>query len=92
VCPNFEWDGAKANSNLAKHGVSFDEAETVADDPWVIVRLDETHSTSEGRWRALGWSSAGRLLVVIFTERPDRLRLISARRATRREQREYEER
>jgi hypothetical protein len=87
----FEWDSRKAATNIRKHDVSFDEASTVFDDPLAAIFDDETHSTSEVRELVIGHSVAGRLLVVGFTERPgERLRLISARAATRKERQDYE--
>jgi uncharacterized DUF497 family protein len=87
----FEWDSRKAATNIRKHGVSFDEASTVFDDPLAAIFDDETHSTSEVRELVIGHSVIGRLLVVGFTERPgERLRLISARAATRKERQDYE--
>ena len=87
----FEWDPKKAAANQRKHGVSFDEAATAFADPYGIVVDDPRHSTEEVRVALLGHSESGRLLAVMFTERGDRIRLISARRATRREHRHYEE-
>ncbi|MGH7625621.1 MAG: BrnT family toxin [Gemmatimonadaceae bacterium] len=88
----FEWDGRKAAVNLANHGVSFDEALTVFADPLGRLEDDDRHSVSERRLVLLGRSSLDRLLAVMFTERgPDRIRLISARHATRSERRQYEE-
>ncbi len=88
----FEWDGRKATLNLTKHGVSFDEASTVFDDPLAAIFDDETHSTVEVRELIIGYSVAGRLLLVSFTELPgETLRLISARTATRKERQDYEE-
>lgn len=92
MCPTFDWDDTKAASNLAKHGVSFEEARTAFDDPWSMVRFDHAHSTEEERWRVLGRSGAQRLLVVIFTIRAGTIRVISSRRATPRERDEYEQR
>ena len=87
----FEWDSRKATTNIRKHGVSFDEASTVFDDPLAAIFDDETHSTAEVRALIIGHSVAGRLLLVGFTERPGaRLRLISARVATKRERQDYE--
>ncbi len=83
----FEWDPKKAASNQRKHGVSFDEAATAFADPYGIVVDDPRHSTEEVRLALLGHSEPGGLLAVMFTERGDRIRLISARRATRREHR-----
>ena len=87
----FEWDPRKAVANLQKHEVSFDEAATAFADPFGIVADDPRHSTDEARVALLGHSESGRLLAVMFTERGDRIRLISARKATRREHRHYEE-
>ena len=87
----FEWDLAKAASNLKDHNVSFDEASTVFGDPLAMLMADPDHSMDEERYLLLGLSLQGRLLVVSFAERPPRTRLISAREATRRERRQYEE-
>lgn len=87
----FEWDPAKAKRNLAKHGVSFDEASTVFADPLALLMPDPDHSVDEERYVLLGMSNRRRLLVVAFAERSPRTRLISARMATRRERRQYEE-
>jgi uncharacterized protein len=88
----FEWDAAKAESNLAKHSVSFDEALTVFSDPLGRLLDDPDHSRDEARFVLLGESIARRFLAVAFTDRgPDRIRLISARKATRLERRQYEE-
>ena len=88
----FEWDGRKAESNLRAHGVSFDEASTVFADPLSITIYDPDHSSVEMRFVDLGFSYLGRLLVVSYTERNDGIRIVSARLATRHEQRQYEER
>lgn len=87
----FEWDPAKAGANLAKHGVSFEEAVTVFGDPLSLSMPDPSHSEEEERFLVLGASTAHRLLVVAYAERPPRTRIISARKATRRERNEYEE-
>jgi len=93
VFTRFEWDPRKARSNLAKHGVSFELAMTAFDDPFGLVAIDETHSTpeEEREWR-IGESDEG-VLVVVFTQRDQgrTCRLISARRANRRERRGYED-
>jgi uncharacterized protein len=86
----FEWDDDKAESNFRKHRVSFLEAATVFDDPFVIVEPDAPHSDQESRWNATGFSSGSRVLLVVHTERQERIRLISARKATREERRRYE--
>lgn len=87
----FEWDRGKAAANLEKHKVPFDEAATVFGDPRALNMPDPKHSLSEQRFALLGRSLRGRLLVVCYTERPPRTRLISARPASRRERRQYEE-
>jgi uncharacterized protein len=87
----FEWDPAKAADNLRKHAVSFEEACTAFADPLSILIHDPDHSDVEERYLVLGLSTLGRLLVVAFTERGEKTRLISARIATRYERRQYEE-
>ena len=87
----FYWDTAKAIANLGKHGVSFPEAATVLEDPLSTTFPDEAHSTEELRFVTIGASSRGRILVVAHTERDDTIRIISARRATRRERAFYEQ-
>ena len=88
---NFEWDLEKAESNARKHGVKFDEAATAFGDPLALLMPDPDHSAGEERYLVLGMSVQRRLVVVAFSERPPRTRLISARRATQRERRRYEE-
>jgi hypothetical protein len=87
----FEWDADKAALNARKHGVTFDEASTVLGDPLSLLMRDPDHSLVEERYIVLGMSNRGRLLVVAFAERAPHTRLISARRATRRERKRYEE-
>ena len=88
----FEWDANKAATNLRKHAVSFDEASTVFDDPLACIFDDEDHSAEEAREIIIGHSIRGRLLVVSFVERVHEVvRIISARSATRRERKDYEE-
>jgi len=87
----FDWDPEKAESNLRKHGVSFEEASTVFGDPLALLMTDPDHSAKEERYVLLGISLRQRLLVVAFAERPPMTRIISARRATRTERRKYEE-
>ncbi len=89
---DFVWDDVKAAANLLKHGVSFEEAETVADGALSTWVADLTHSDGESRVRIVGWSEAGRLLVVIVSRAGARPRIISARRATKRERHAYEAR
>jgi uncharacterized DUF497 family protein len=87
----FEWDEAKARSNLAKHGVSFEEAASVFGDPLALTFPDPDHSLGEKRWLTFGVSQSGRLLVVAHTERGRAIRIISARKATRHERGIYEQ-
>lgn len=87
----FEWDPTKAASNASKHGVSFEEAASVFQDPLAITFPDPDHSVDEPRHLTFGMSYAGRLLAVISTERPGGLRLISARKSTRHERGIYEQ-
>lgn len=87
----FEWDPKKAEANVRKHGVTFDEACTAFADPLALLVSDPDHSFGEERYLVLGMSDQHQLLVVSFAERPPRTRLISARRATRHERRLYEE-
>lgn len=87
----FEWDREKAAENERKHGVSFDEASTAFGDPLSLTISDPDHSDDEERFLLLGESYSGRLVVVVHTERLERIRIISARLATGRERRPYEE-
>ncbi|HEX9186704.1 MAG TPA: BrnT family toxin [Vicinamibacteria bacterium] len=89
--PTFEWDPGKAAANSRKHGVSFEEAVTAFRDPLARIHADPDHSRVERREILIGHSDGQRLLVVAFATRRGRLRLISAREATRRERRDYEE-
>lgn len=88
---SFEWDEDKAATNVEKHGVSFEEAQTVFDDPLFVDFYDLEHSHEEHRYIILGASNQGRLLMVSYTERGDNVRLISSREATPAERRAYEE-
>jgi uncharacterized protein len=88
---NFEWDPAKAGQNRRKHRVSFHEAATVFGDPLSLTYYDPDHSTEERRYITIGMSNAQRVLLVAHTDRSDKIRIISAREATRRERRRYEE-
>lgn len=87
----FEWDENKAARNLSKHGISFEEARTVFDDPLYVDFYDPDHSEDEARYLIVGASNQRRLLIVSYTERGDSIRLISAREVTRSEQKAYEE-
>ena len=89
--PEFEWNGQKAAENLKNHGVAFDEAVTVFADPLANIFDDPDHSGDERRELIIGHSAEQRLLVVSFTERERRTRIISARQATARERQDYEE-
>ena len=86
----FEWEAAKAASNLEKHGVSFAEAITVFGDPLEVTIPDPDHSLEEFRFVSMGRSTAGRVLVVAYTEREGRFRVIGARPVTPTERRRYE--
>lgn len=87
----FEWDENKAAINQKKHGVSFEEAKTVFDNPLALIFDDEEHSVDEHREIIIGHSRHNRLLLVSYTERPNAIRIISARIATRREREDYEQ-
>ena len=87
---SFEWDEGKASGNLAKHGVSFLEASTVFADPLSRTIPDPLHSQDEGRFIIVGESAAGRTLVVVHIHRGEAVRIISARKATPRERKDYE--
>jgi len=96
IAYEFDWDAAKAAANLAKHGVHFRQAATVFHDPMTLTVFDTDHSQTEERWFTLGMSNEGKLLAVSHTyaqETPTRarVRIISAREATRRERNDYEE-
>lgn len=86
----FEWDEKKANHNIEKHGVPFEDAATVLGDPLSLTIDDPMHSREEQRSVTVGESVKGELLVVVHTDREDLIRIISARKATRRERRDYE--
>ncbi len=86
-----EWDLRKAKTNSRKHGVSFEEAATVFADPLSLTIPDPLHSIREERCVIMGESARERLLVVVHAEQGDRIRIISARRATRRERDDHEE-
>ena len=88
--PEFEWDDEKATGNRKKHDVSFEEGATIFNDPLLATIFDPDHSEGEERYISLGVSAQGRLLVVIHTERNERIRLISCRKATNTERKAYE--
>jgi uncharacterized DUF497 family protein len=86
-----EWDLKKANSNLRKHKVSFEEAATALSDPMAATGADPDHSTTEDRYITFGVSIKSRLLVVAHTEEGEAIRIISARTANKGERELYEE-
>jgi uncharacterized DUF497 family protein len=88
---DFEWDDAKAEVNERKHGVSFTEAMTVFADSLSLTGFDPDHSVDEDRYITMGLSVAGRLLLVSHADRGEKVRIISARKASRRERRDYED-
>jgi hypothetical protein len=87
----FEWDPAKARRNIETHGISFDEASTAFKDTLSVTIHDPLHSYEEDRFVLLGNSHRNRLLVIVHTERGNKIRIISARRATKKERKQYEE-
>ncbi|MEP6787778.1 MAG: BrnT family toxin [Acidobacteriota bacterium] len=87
----FEWDPAKARRNLIKHKVSFEEAQSIFFDPDSLTVPDPLHSTDEERFIITGYSILQRQLVVVHTDRNDRIRIISARPANRGERNKYEQ-
>jgi len=88
---DYEWDTTKADTNFKKHGVSFEEAQTVFNNPLAMIFDDELHSSlAEYREIIIGHSHQNRLLLVSFTERPQAIRIISARLTTQREREDYE--
>ena len=90
MLPDFEWDAEKAKANLRKHRVSFDEAITVFNDPFVVTITDPDHSLDEDRYLSIGLSNRGSYLVVSYTDRGNNTRIISCRKATLLERRYYE--
>ena len=86
----FEWDTDKAATNVEKHGVSFAEAMTVFGDQLEVMIADPDHSEDEFRFLSIGLSATRRLLVVAYTQREERIRIINAREATPRERKHYE--
>jgi uncharacterized protein len=88
---SFEWDDEKATSNLKKHGVGFDEAKSVFEDDFAVTFFDERYSKDEQREITIGRSKTARLLLVVHTERGENIRIISVRKATKHEQKIYEQ-
>ncbi len=86
---HFEWDEVKADANRRRHRIDFAEAATIFTDPSAITMADPDHSVAEDRYVDIGISDRGRCLVVVYTERAGRIRIISCRPATRREKRQY---
>src|SRR6185437_986523 len=86
----FEWYPSKAERNIRKHGVSFEEASTIFGDRRLLTVPDVEHSDDEERYLAIGKSEQGRLITLIFTDRSERIRMISARLSEPWERREYE--
>ena len=86
----FEWDDNKAESNAMKHGITFEEAVTIFADPYLLFTEDSLHSAGEEREWAIGAAENGTIVVLVFTMRGDRVRVISARTATKRECQGYE--
>jgi len=86
----FEWDERKAASNERKHGVSFEEAQSVFYDPRAITINHPDYAKTEMRFIDIGMSNENRVLVVVYTERENRIRIISARKAARNERKQYE--
>lgn len=87
----FEWDPNKAKENLETHGISFDEASTAFHDTLSLAIYDPLHSEEEDRFVLIGSSHRNRLLVIVHTDRGDKIRLISARKASQKEREQYEE-
>jgi len=86
----FEWDQNKSDENERKHGITFEEAKTVFNDPFAITINDPDHSDDEYRDIDIGFSSKGRVLIVWYTERNQNIRIIGCRKATRYERKTYE--
>ena len=91
IAVSYEWDAAKAKANFAKHGVHFADAAVVLEDDFALTMRDP-YSEEEERWVTMGKDALGRILVVVYAWRGDSVRLISARRASAREKKNYEER
>ncbi len=85
-----DWDPEKAKANLEKHGVRFSDAELVLYDPYAVT-IEDAAAQGEKRQISIGLDAVGRILVVVYTDRGENVRLISARPAMRRERRQYEE-
>jgi uncharacterized DUF497 family protein len=88
--PTFEWDESKAEKNLRKHGISFQEAASVFLDEFSLTFTDIAHSAREERFIDIGRSTSGQILVVVYSERRNNIRIISCRKATTAERKIYE--
>jgi len=88
---DFMWDPQKAAANSRKHGISFEDAIATFHDPFSLTAFDPDHSDREDRFVTMGRDTVGRLLVVVHTDRGETIRIISARKATRREREDYED-
>ncbi len=86
----FDWDENKAESNFRKHGITFDDAVTIFADPYLLFTEDVKHSEEEEREWGIGEAENGLIIVVVFTVRGDTFRIISARKATKKERKQYE--
>jgi len=87
----FEWDEEKAKRNVSKHGITFEEGKTIFNDPFAVTIGDPDISEGETRYLDIGLSYRGRIMVVWYTEREHKIRIIGCRKATRSERRNYEE-
>jgi len=87
---NYQWDPKKATSNLRKHGIEFADAVGIFEDDWALT-IKEQHVEGEQRFVSIGLDFLGRLIVVVYTYRNDNIRIISARRTTKRERKSYEQ-
>ena len=87
----FEWDSKKAQSNRKRHGITFEESSTIFGDPLSITVHDPAHSIGKDRFITIGTSVNDKLIVVVHTDRNDIIRIISARKATKNERRQYEQ-
>jgi uncharacterized DUF497 family protein len=88
---SFDWDSGNSDKNWVRHQVTQGECEQVFFNEPIIVSADEKHSQSESRWYLLGTTDSGRLLVVVFTKRKNKIRIISARNMNKKERNEYNE-
>jgi uncharacterized protein len=91
-CVEFEWDDVKQKRNVRIHGIDFKDTEDTFTDRHALIQFDDRHSLVEDRFFVLGRAGTGRLLMTVFTWRGNKIRIISSRRASRREARGYEER